>query len=180
MIFILAGGCFLAMSCEYRVMMPKFTIGLNETQLGIAAPPFFVDTMRNCILSRHAEMALLLGKLYKTDEALRIGLVDELATDKADAMAKCEKFLLNSQLASPQARALTKMSLRGPAIQKLIDTREFDFNRFHKVITEKKAQRNLGLFVAILKVRRVLKALTKPFGPIMKMFGGKKKSKKSK
>jgi enoyl-CoA hydratase/carnithine racemase len=34
-----AGGCLLALSCEYRVMVgPKYTIGLNETQLGIVAP----------------------------------------------------------------------------------------------------------------------------------------------
>ncbi|CAG2063789.1 unnamed protein product, partial [Timema podura] len=34
-----AGGCLLALSCDYRVMVgPKYTIGLNETQLGIIAP----------------------------------------------------------------------------------------------------------------------------------------------
>ena len=35
-----AGGCLIAMSCDYRVMAqhPKFNIGLNETLLGIVAP----------------------------------------------------------------------------------------------------------------------------------------------
>jgi 3,2-trans-enoyl-CoA isomerase len=34
-----AGGCLLALCCEYRVMVgPKYTIGLNEAQLGIVAP----------------------------------------------------------------------------------------------------------------------------------------------
>lgn len=36
-----AGGCLLALSCEYRVMCPKLTIGLNETRLGIMAPEWF-------------------------------------------------------------------------------------------------------------------------------------------
>ena len=37
-----AGGCLLAMCCDYRVMVgPKYTIGLNETQLGIVAPFWF-------------------------------------------------------------------------------------------------------------------------------------------
>jgi hypothetical protein len=37
-----AGGCLLAMSCDYRVMVKnKFTIGLNETKLGIVAPFWF-------------------------------------------------------------------------------------------------------------------------------------------
>lgn len=34
-----AGGCLLALSCEYRVMVgPKYTIGLNESRVGIVAP----------------------------------------------------------------------------------------------------------------------------------------------
>lgn len=34
-----AGGCLFAMSCDYRVMVgPNYTIGLNETKLGIVAP----------------------------------------------------------------------------------------------------------------------------------------------
>ena len=35
-----AGGCQIAMSCDYRIMAqhPKFNIGLNETKLGIVAP----------------------------------------------------------------------------------------------------------------------------------------------
>ena len=38
-VFSLAGGCFLALACDYRIMVgPKYLVGLNETQLGIAAP----------------------------------------------------------------------------------------------------------------------------------------------
>lgn len=35
-----AGGCLMALSCDYRVMAdnPKYVMGLNETQLGIVAP----------------------------------------------------------------------------------------------------------------------------------------------
>lgn len=28
-----AGGCLLAMCCDYRIMVQNFSIGLNETQL---------------------------------------------------------------------------------------------------------------------------------------------------
>lgn len=50
--------------------------------------------MRNVISSRQTELALSTGQLFTTDEALKIGLIDEVATDKADAVAKAEKFLL--------------------------------------------------------------------------------------
>jgi len=175
-----AGGCLLAICCEYRVMLPKYTIGLNETQLGIAAPDWFRASFVNTISSRDAEMALNLGTLFKTDEALRIGLVDEVAADKAEAIAKCEAFLKRFDGISPEVRAATKLQLRGGDIKRLTDDRQADFELFHSIITDKKVQKSLGLFVTILKVRRVLKSITKPFGSIMKMFGGKSKSKKSK
>lgn len=175
-----AGGCFLAASCEYRVMLPKYTIGLNETQLGIAAPDWFRATLQNCISSREAEMALNLGTLFKTHDALRIGLIDEIAVDKSEAIAKCEAFLKKFDGVPPEARAATKLLLRGDDIRKLADHREADVKLFETIITEKKVQRDLGFFVAILKARRVFKALTKPFGFIMKMFKGKSKVKNSK
>ena len=28
-----AGGCLLALCCDYRIMAPNYSIGLNETQL---------------------------------------------------------------------------------------------------------------------------------------------------
>ncbi|TNN31070.1 Enoyl-CoA delta isomerase 1, mitochondrial [Liparis tanakae] len=35
-----AGGCLMSMTCDYRIMAdnPRYSIGLNETQLGIVAP----------------------------------------------------------------------------------------------------------------------------------------------
>lgn len=39
-----AGGCLLAVASDYRIMGDgNFKIGLNETQLGIAAPQWFAD-----------------------------------------------------------------------------------------------------------------------------------------
>lgn len=174
-----AGGCFLAISCEYRVMLPKYNIGLNETQLGIVAPTWFMATMRNIISPRNAEMALTLGTLFKTEEAFRIGLVDEIAADKTEAILACEAFLLKYQKISPEARTMTKMNIRGRDIQKLIDTRQADSDLFASVITDKKIQKQLGLFVTMLKVRKFVKSLAKPFTSIMKIFGGKSKIKKS-
>jgi len=55
-----AGGCLLAMSAEYRVMVEgKHTIGLNETQLGIVAPKWFRDLYISLLGYRQAELALL-------------------------------------------------------------------------------------------------------------------------
>ena len=57
---------------------PKFTIGLNETLLGIVAPFWFKDTMLNTVGQRQTELALQLGTLFTADQALSIGLVDKV------------------------------------------------------------------------------------------------------
>ena len=78
-IFSPAGGCLLSLCCDYRVMQgPKFTIGLNETLLGIVAPFWFKDTMLNTVGQRQTELALQLGTLFTADQALSIGLVDKV------------------------------------------------------------------------------------------------------
>lgn len=105
------------MSCEYRIMLNNFTIGLNEVQLGIVAPQWFIASMQNTIGPRQSELALTTGTLFKTEEALKVGLIDEIATDKNDGLQKAEKFFTRFAKVSPAARALTKKSLRGKDIQ---------------------------------------------------------------
>lgn len=53
-------------------MCPNFVIGLNETQVGIIAPPWLVDVFYNTISRREAERALIAGKLFSTDEAFKV------------------------------------------------------------------------------------------------------------
>lgn len=98
-------------------MVNNYTIGLNETKLGIVAPFWFVASMKNVISHRESELALTSGRLYKTDEALKVGLIDETAENKDDALAKAEKFFARFDAVNPIARLLTKQELRGETIK---------------------------------------------------------------
>lgn len=64
----------LSVCCEYRVMVQDYTIGLNETRLGISAPTFFQAAFRNVLSAREAEKALILGTMFSTDEALKVNI----------------------------------------------------------------------------------------------------------
>lgn len=149
-----AGGCLLAMCCEYRVMLPNFNIGLNETQLGIVAPSWFMATMKNVLPLRTAEMALTLGTLFPTDEALRIGLIDEIAADKADAIAKCDKFLTRFKKIPTLARSLTKQHFRIKDIQALEDNRVADIDMFEATVQNPKVQQSLEMYIEALKNKK--------------------------
>lgn len=76
-----AGGCLLSLCCEYRVMLNNFTIGLNETRLGIVAPTWFQATMLNVLSRRETELALTLGRMFSTEEALKVNGSIDLCLD---------------------------------------------------------------------------------------------------
>jgi len=78
-----AGGCITALVCDYRVMSSDGnpSIGLNEVALGIAVPVWWTKVMIDTIGHRQTERLLMKGMLIKTDEALRIGLIDEITTN---------------------------------------------------------------------------------------------------
>lgn len=61
-------------------MVRNYTIGLNETRLGIAAPFFFQSAFRNVLSKRDAEKALTLGTMFTTEEALKVK-AEELRAD---------------------------------------------------------------------------------------------------
>lgn len=132
-------------------MLPKFTIGLNETQLGIVAPTWFQATMKNTIPLRQAELALTQGRMFSTEEALKVGLVDELASDKADALARCEKFLEGFRKIPREARMITKQSFRRPGIEELESNREQDIQLFVYAVTMPQTQKNLEGYLERLK-----------------------------
>lgn len=143
----IGGGCFLAMACEYRVMLPDFKIGLNETQLGIAVPEVAILATKNIISSRESEMALTLGTIFGTEKALEIGLIDEIAKDKAEAIAKCESFMNKFKGVPTLARGITKQFFRKKIVDLMSDNKERDVENFVNYVLDPASQQSLKAFL---------------------------------
>uniref|UniRef100_A0A1Y1KAN5 Enoyl-CoA delta isomerase 1, mitochondrial n=1 Tax=Photinus pyralis TaxID=7054 RepID=A0A1Y1KAN5_PHOPY len=112
-----SGGCVLSLCCEYRIMVQNFQIGLNVVKLGYSTPLSIVQLMVNTIGHRNAELALTSGRLFTTNEALRVGLIDEIAKDRASAFDKANDFLNQFKVIPPIARHFTKQSMRRALLQ---------------------------------------------------------------
>lgn len=110
--------------------------------------------MKNVMSVRDTEKALTLGTMFKTDEALSVGLIDEVAADKADAIKRAEQFILQFAKISPEARALTKKLYRGQAIAELEEHREEDLQRFMFAVSQPKVQKGLELYLESLKSKK--------------------------
>ena len=79
-----AGGCVIAMACDTRVMAEgKFIIGLNEVPVGIIVPHSIFELYSFWIGKANATRSLLEGKLFSPEEALAIGLVDEVVKQES-------------------------------------------------------------------------------------------------
>ncbi len=74
-----AGGAVLAIFCDYRVMARgEFRIGLNEVQVGLTVPDCIQAALRRLIGPYRAERLLVSGAMLDADDALAVGMVDEL------------------------------------------------------------------------------------------------------
>lgn len=109
----IAGGCVLALACDYRVAAPDpgCLVGLNEVALGLQFPPRILDLVRRRVPSEHLETVVLGAGLFAPVEALRLGLLDAVRED-AEAHARAR---LAELAAHPlEAYAAAKHAIRPP------------------------------------------------------------------
>jgi len=112
-----AGGAVLALHCDYRVgARGAWKIGLNEVQVGLPVPSTILQALADQVGPRRARRLTTAGRMVGMDEALEIGLVDELAD--ADevvprALAWCRELAALPPIAMNQTRRLGKAGLLG-------------------------------------------------------------------
>ena len=105
--FALGGGCELAMACDIRICSDNARFGQPEVGLGII--PGFSGTVRLARLvgMGMAKQLIFTGKPIRADEALRIGLVNEVLP-QADlmnrAMEIANQIAANAPLAVQAAK----------------------------------------------------------------------------
>ena len=107
----IAGGCVITVCCDHRVATTdeRARIGLNETAIGLVFPPKILRIVTHRIPPRSAHEVLLRGALHAPADALRLGLVDELA---ADPRAVSEARIRELAALPREAYVATKRALR--------------------------------------------------------------------
>jgi len=131
-----AGGCLLASCCDYRIMVNgKTKIGLNESQIGLVAPFWFVDSMLNLMSRRDLDYMLQLGLLHSPEEALRLGMVDSVAADFAEAETMATAQMKQFLRIPDAARVISKKLLRRDLIKKFHKVRDEDVDFLVQFIT---------------------------------------------
>lgn len=105
--FALGGGCEVAMSCDIRIAADTAKLGQPEVTIGI--PPGWGGTQRlmRLVGVAKAKELVFTGRMVKAEEALRIGLVNQvvpLADLQEEATKMARSIIKNSAIGVQMAK----------------------------------------------------------------------------
>ena len=76
---VIAGGCILALCCDYRfIARGRKLMGLNEIRLGVPVPYLADCILRHVVGVRYAREITDTGEFYQPEESLQMGIVDQV------------------------------------------------------------------------------------------------------
>jgi len=110
-----AGGTVLAIFCDWRVMAEgDFKIGLNEVPVGLPVPRVILSALARLLGAQQAERLAVGGVLLSPQQALAVGLIDEVAAiDQVveRALAWCQALLALPLVAMTATRRAARADL---------------------------------------------------------------------
>jgi enoyl-CoA hydratase/carnithine racemase len=125
-----AGGAVLAIFCDDRVMAEgDFRIGLNEVRVGLSLPAVIASALELVVGPRQASRLGVSGLLVPAEEALRLGLVDELVAPERVIERAVERARGYLEL-PPLAMATTRALVRARLVALFDAQQEATFRRF--------------------------------------------------
>ncbi|HQZ34947.1 MAG TPA: enoyl-CoA hydratase-related protein [Ilumatobacteraceae bacterium] len=105
--YALGGGCELALACDYRIAGERAVFGQPEVLLGIIPGGGGTQRLARAVGASRAKELMVTGRQVKADEALRIGLVDEVVAGD-DLMGRALALAAEVAKGAVQAQALIK------------------------------------------------------------------------
>jgi len=147
-----AGGCMMAVAGDYRIMKAgKGTIGLSEVHLGLPLRGWVYEAFVNVVGHRQAELTGQRGILFNANDALRIGLVDEVVSSDEELLQRANYHAELLAKLSSDARHQTKMDLRQPLLDRMKDSMEKGTHLMVDTMMSEKMQTTLDAYFEKLK-----------------------------
>lgn len=145
--YALGGGCELALACDYRIAGERAVFGQPEILLGIIPGGGGTQRLPRLIGRSKAKEMMITGRQVKAEEALRIGLADELVS--TDALHE-RALALAAEVArgALQAQALVKRAVDEGSDRSLPEALALERELFEAVFHTDDSQTGVRSFLA--------------------------------
>lgn len=108
-----AGGCALAICCDFRFLTQDATSGLNEARIGISVPPFWQRQMAHISSPIIAERMCSLGYMLPAPALQQFGLADKIhASEQENEEAAIEHLATLLKEVPDEGRQIGKAQSR--------------------------------------------------------------------
>lgn len=132
--YALGGGCELALACDFRIAGERAVFGQPEILLGIIPGGGGTQRLARAVGASRAKELCLTGRQVKAEEALRIGLADELVAGE-ELHQRAVALAGEAARGALAAQALTKRAidegLNGSLAEGLILEQQLFTDVFH-------------------------------------------------
>ncbi len=109
-----AGGCVIATAADRRLIHGKARIGVPELRVGVPLPSIAIEMIRFAVAPEALRSLVNVGKTHRGEEAIRVGLADELV-DRDALMSRAMESVQELLTIPNSVFAISKQQLRAPA-----------------------------------------------------------------
>ena len=144
--FALGGGCELAMACDYRIASTKAVFGQPEILLGIIPGGGGTQRLPRLVGASRAKEIMITGRQVKADEALNIGLANEVVEPDA-LMARALELANSVASGATVATGLIKRAVDEGMQTDLAQGLALELELFEEVFHSKDSQIGVASFL---------------------------------
>jgi enoyl-CoA hydratase len=142
----LGGGLELALSCDIRITEEKVKLGLTEVNLGLIPGLGGTQRLARLVGPAKAKELLFTGKIVKADEALRIGLVNQVVSD-GESLNEALKLANKLAKGAGVAIGFDKFLVNRGIELELVDALEMEMQYVEKVFETEDLREGLDAFI---------------------------------
>jgi enoyl-CoA hydratase len=115
----IAGGSVLVCACDYRVASEgDYRLGFSELAVGVPFPAWALEILRFAVGASHVRELTLMARTVSVDEALRLGIVDEIVPPEL-LIETAERAAARLARVPADTYRLTKGALLAPAVERV-------------------------------------------------------------
>ena len=144
--YALGGGCELALACDYRIVGERAVFGQPEILLGIIPGGGGTQRLPRLIGLSKAKEMMITGRQVKAEEALRIGLADELVPS-AELHERALALAIDVARGASQAQAMIKRAVDVGIDEPIVDGLKLERDLFEGIFHTSDSQVGVQSFL---------------------------------